>query len=97
MTLQEKQYKEIISKVAAEQHLPYEVVDKTYKSFWLFVRTKLSALPLKSELSEEQFNQLRTSINIPSIGKFHCSYDRYKKVKQRYNYIKYLQDDNQKD
>lgn len=93
MTVQEKTYREIISKVAEEMQLPYEVVDKTYKSFWLFVRTSISNLPLKEDLDEEQFNQLRTSVNIPSIGKFHCSYDRYKKVKQRFNYIKHLKNE----
>lgn len=86
--MKNKAYIEIITKVAKEQNLPFDVVDKVYKAFWLFVRTSISNLPLKEDLTEEEFNQLQTSINIPSLGKFHCTYDRYKRMKQRLEYIK---------
>jgi len=92
MTQQEKTYKEIVSKVANSLQLPFEVVDKTYRAFWLFVRTSISELPLKSELTEEEFNALNTSINVPSLGKFSCDWQRYQGIKKRYEYIKKLKE-----
>jgi len=92
MTAQEQTYKEIISKVANNLQLPFEVVDRTYRAYWLFVRTSISQLPLKEGLSEEEFNQLRTSINIPSLGKFSCDYGRYLRVLKRLEYIKHLKE-----
>lgn len=92
MTVQEKTYREIVTKVANNLQLPFEVVDRTYKSYWLFVRTSIAQLPLKEGLSEEDFNKLRTSINIPSLGKFSCDYERYLRVLKRLEYIKHLKD-----
>lgn len=91
MTLQEKKYKEIFTKVADDLGLPYNVVERTYNAFWVFVRTSLSELPLKDNLTEEDFKNLKTSINIPSLGKFNCTYDKYNSIKRRYEYLKQLQ------
>lgn len=97
MTLQEQIYKEIITKVAEEQNLPYKVVERTYKAFWLFIRTVIQDLPLKEELTEEEFNQLKTCINVPSLGKLGCTYDRYKGIKKRFQYIKHLKENENKE
>ena len=43
---------------------------------------------MSSQLSEEEFKKLRTSFNIPSLGKLSCSYERMKRVKNTKNYIK---------
>ena len=40
-------YNDIIGKVSSELNLPEELVDKTYKAFWLFIRDTIQALPLK--------------------------------------------------
>ena len=34
-------YSDIIDKVSEELDLPKEVVDKTYKAFWLFVKKSI--------------------------------------------------------
>lgn len=65
---------EILSK---ELNIPNEVVSRAYNSYWLFVRTKIKELPLKEGVFEEDFNKLRTSFNIPSIGKLYCDYESY--------------------
>lgn len=83
-------YQEITSKVAEELNLPQEVVDRTYKSFFLFIRKSIQDLPLKDSLTEEDFGELRTNFNVPSLGKFTCTYDRMCKVKKRFNYMKQL-------
>lgn len=100
MTPQQR-YKEIIEEVAKKLNLPADVVEKTHKAYWRFVRESIAKLPLKEDLSEEEFNQLRTSINIPSLGKFHCDYDRYLRVRKKFEYIKkikeYGRNDNHED
>ena len=79
-------YKEIISIVSEELNIPKEVVDKAYKSYWKFIRETIKDLPLKdNNLSEEEFSNLRTNFNIPSLGKLICTYDKVLKLKRKYN------------
>ena len=87
------EYQEAINKVAGELNLEVEVVDEAYKSFYGFVREKISELPLKEDLSEEDFSALRTNFNIPSIGKLHCTYERYLGMKEQSKYIKRLKEE----
>lgn len=77
-------YKDIITIVSKELNLPYKVVDKTYKAYWSSIKSIIENLPLKEDLSQEEFNQLKTNFNIASIGKLSCTYDRYKHLKQKY-------------
>lgn len=86
-------YKEIVISLSEELDIPEEVVDAAYKSFFEFIRTTIGGLPLKDELSKEDFDKLRTNFNIPSLGKLHCTYERYKGMKERMNYLKKLQEE----
>lgn len=85
-------YLDIIKRVSDKLNIPEEIVKKTYESYWLYIRNNISELPLKDNLSEEEFNNLRTNFNIPSIGKLSCSYDRYQAIKERYKHIKRIKD-----
>lgn len=71
------EYERIIGKVSEETGLPKNVVDKYYKAFWKYIKESISEIPFQKELSEEEFNKLRTNFNIPSIGKLNCTYDKY--------------------
>lgn len=83
-------YPDIIDKVSEELNLPKEVVDKAYKSFWLFINQSIQSLPLKENLNEEDFAKLKTNYNIPSLGKLTCTYERMLGVKKRFNFIKQI-------
>ena len=85
-------YKDLITQVSKELSLPYKVVGKVYKSYWRFIRDTIQNLPLKENLTEEDFQKLRTNFNIPSLGKLSCTYDRVKGVKERYKYIRNLRE-----
>lgn len=85
-------YNSAVTQISKELNLPSGVVDKAFKSYWRFIRDTIQKLPLKDDMSEEEFQQLRTNFNIPSLGKLSCTYDRVKRVKQRYNYIKNLRE-----
>ena len=50
--------------------------------------------PSVLERMTHMFNALKTNINIPSLGKFNCTYNRYLGVKERFKYIKYIKNGN---
>lgn len=86
-------YREALDQVANKLNIPIEVVKEAYESYWRYIRCTVSELPLKEDLSEDEFNRLRTNFNIPSIGKLACPYDRYKAIKDRYKYVKKLRNE----
>lgn len=79
-------YKDILKKLSSEMNLDEEVVDTAYKSFFEFIRETISALPLKEDLTEEQFKELKTNFNIPALGKLHCTYERFLNKKKQHKY-----------
>ena len=86
-------YSEAIKQVSIELGLPPQVVKEAYESYWAFIRNNIKTLPLKEDLSKEEFDKLRTNFNIPSIGKLSCTYDRMIGVKKRFEHIRKLRDD----
>lgn len=86
-------YSEAIKQVSIELGLPPQVVKEAYESFWTFIRKNIKALPLKEDLSKEEFDKLRTNFNVPSLGKLSCTYDRFIGVKKRSQYLNKLRDD----
>lgn len=63
-------------------------VDKVYKAYWDVIRQHIESLPLKEDLTDDEFLGLQTSVNIPSLGKLFITLDRYKTIKQKYNQYK---------
>ena len=85
-------YHDIIDKVSQEVAIPFEVVNVAYKSYWKFIKQTIQSLPLKDNFSEEEFAKLRTNFNIPSLGKFTCTFDRMIGVKKRFEYIRQIKE-----
>ena len=85
-------YPDIIGRVSEELNLPKEVVDKTYKAFWLFINQSIQSLPLKENLNEEDFATLRTNFNIPSLGKLCVTWGRLMGCKKRLEFIKQIRE-----
>lgn len=81
-------YQEILKRVSEELNLPLEVVKGAYESYWLFIRQSITDLPLREDLSEEDFNKLRSNFNIPSIGKMSVTWERYLGKKKQWEVIK---------
>ena len=76
--------KDIISEASRNLNLDEDYVNEVYRSYWKYIRDTIVDLPLKEELSESQFNSLKTNFNIPSLGKLNCTYDYYRRIKDRY-------------
>lgn len=85
-------YNSLVTQVSKELDLPFRVVDKVYRSYWKSIRDTIQGLPLKDDIPKEEFQKLRTNFNIPSLGKLSCTYDRVKRVKERYRYIRNLRE-----
>lgn len=77
-------FDEIISEVAHKNGFTKEFVRKVYISYWKAVREHITSLPLKEDLTEEEFLSLQPNVNIPSIGKLNVTLKRYINVKKRY-------------
>jgi hypothetical protein len=87
-------YNEIISSVAKSVGLNKTLVNEIYRGYWEAIRMHISSLPLKSDLTQEEFLKLRPNVNIPSIGKLYVTYDRYKCMRESYEKRKRLKEDN---
>lgn len=81
-------YEEMVAKVAEDTGLSKHLVDRTYRAYWKTVRSYISSLPLKEDLTDEEFMKLRPNVNIPSLGKLNVTLDRYKRMKIVYNKLK---------
>lgn len=62
-----------------------DVIEKVYKAYWQYIKATIEALPLKNNLTQEEFEKLKTNFNIPSIGKLSCTLDKYKGIKKDSN------------
>lgn len=88
------EYHDIIAKVAGNLSLPTALVDRAYRSYWRAVREHIAALPLKDDLTDEEFLELQPNVNIPSIGKLYVTLDRYRGVKKRFQILSNLKNRN---
>lgn len=78
---------EIYKEVSEKLGIPEKDIKEIYESYWFFIRDHITRLPLKDNLNENAFNKLKVNINIPSIGKLYCTWDRYRTIKKRYKHI----------
>nr|DAR32435.1 MAG TPA: transcription factor [Bacteriophage sp.] len=85
-------YSEIVNKVSDDTGIPRYIVARTYKAYWRFIYESIKELPLKNDITEEEFSKLKTNFNIPSLGKLSCTYNRMIGVKKRFKYIKELRE-----
>ena len=82
--------KRVIKLVSMETKIPEPVVEVVYRNYWKFIRDTFEVLPLKTVVSEEEFNSLKTSINLPGLGKMYTTWDKVQKYKRRREYVNKL-------
>jgi len=75
---------ELIKKLAFELGLDEKLVLTCYKEYWKVIRRIFEGLPLKEDITEEDFDKLKTSVNIQGLGKMYCNYENYSKVRNKY-------------
>lgn len=80
-------YNRAVSKVAKDLGLNPLKVDKVYRAYCKLIVDRLSSLPLKEDLTEEEFNELQVNVNLPSLGKLYTSWQTYKNLKKKRLYV----------
>lgn len=72
--------REALKRLADELKLSESVVEKVYLSYWKFIKESLKNLPDMDKTTKQEFDELRTNFNIPSIGKLYTSYKKVEKI-----------------
>lgn len=87
-------YEKAVAEVAESLGLSKRLVDRAYRSYWKVVREHISSLPLKEDLTDEQFAQLQPNVNIPSIGKLYVTAEKYRWFKDKFEQLKQIRESN---
>ncbi len=77
-------YKQLLIDVSNELDIPIELVNEIYRLYFLYIKETISSLPLKEDITEEEFLQLRTNFNLPSLGKLGVSLNKFNRLKKNY-------------
>lgn len=77
---------EIYRQVAKDLNIDVSLVKEIYIAYWQYIKDSIQQLPLKENITEKEFNKLRTHFNISSLGHLSCSYRRMLGVKKMINY-----------
>ena len=80
--------KGIKKKISIELKVPEATVLLAYNTFWKYIKENIEVLPLKESISEDEFNNLKVSFNIPSLGKLSTNYKRVESMNRNINKIK---------
>ena len=88
----DKLFQDIIEKVSTKHNVPKEVVFVAYRSYWEFIKQTIQGLSFK-DITEEEFNNMRTNFNIPSIGKLYVTWDKLINVQKRREYLQKIKGD----
>lgn len=79
-----------VKQVAEELGIPYEVAQKAYGKAWEFIKMKMREIPFGDDLSEEEFMKYRPNFNVPELGKFAVTWDKYQRTRRRIEYLNNL-------
>ena len=79
---------ETIRRLSQELGLPQDVIKKSYRAYWMFIKQSIEKLPLRDNIDEATFGELRQNFNIPNLGKLACTYNRYIGLRKRNQIIK---------
>ena len=74
----------IIRKAAMDAGLTITETRRIYAAYWRVIREHVEKLPLKEDLTDDEFAALQPNVNIPSLGKLYVTPDRYRRVKNIY-------------
>lgn len=83
--LDEDKVKLLIHKIGLDYKLQDEVIKKIVNSPYKFTRETIANLDVSPDITEEEFNKLKTNFIYLYIGKLYTSYDIYKKLKNLNN------------
>lgn len=74
--------------VARDLGVPATHVKDVYQGYWTAIRKYVSSVPLKETVPNEEFDKLRPTVSIPSLGKLHVDLEKVKTRKKEYERYK---------
>ena len=81
----------VIKKTARKLNVDPNLVENVYKSYWSFIKERVSEQPLR-DMSQEEFDSSESNFNLPYIGKLYTSYDKIEKYRRRLKFYKDVKD-----
>ena len=84
--------KEILAAVSVKLGIPKTFVTKVYRAYWRAVREHIESLPLKEDMSDEEFKKMKPNVNIPSIGKLYVDLEKCRKINEKCEKLKQKKD-----
>lgn len=86
--VESEKVRRLIHKIGLEFNLQDDVIRKIVNSPYKFTRETISNLDVKENMTEEEFDKLKTNFIYMHIGKLYTNYSVYKKImKQKDNLI----------
>ena len=79
-------YNKAVKNAAQVLGLDEKTVNKVYRAYCRTIIDNLSKLQFDN-ITEEEFNNLQTSVNLPSIGKIYCTWKEYQNELKRKEYV----------
>ena len=77
-------YKSVVKEASVITGIDSKIIDRVYKLDWKFSRDKVSEYNLTDITDIEDFRKLRVNFNIPGLGKFGVSEERFLRVRKKY-------------
>ncbi len=81
MTSNEDKIKILIHRLGLQYNLKDDEIRKIVNSPYKFTRETISKLDINSDITEEEFNKLKTNFIYVSIGKLYTSFEIFNKFK----------------
>ena len=72
---------EIYKMAAKELGMPVDTVKNIYEGYFRTIREMIASLPLRCDMTEEEFNKYKISFNVPYLGKIYIDYKMLKSEK----------------
>lgn len=83
MRVEDPKIKRLIHSIGLEFNLQDDIIQKIVQSPYKFTRETISNLDVKDEMTEEEFNELKTNFIYMHIGKLYTNFKVCEKIKKQ--------------
>ena len=83
MRIEDPKVKSLIHKIGLEFNLQDDVIKRVIHSPYKFTRETISNLEVSDDMTEEEFDKLKTNFIYMHLGKLYTNYRIYNKIKKQ--------------
>ena len=77
--------RKLYERAAEKLGISVDVVEEVYQSYWKCIKEHIEAIPLKDDISQEEFEKYPHAFRITGLGAIFCTYEKYRKKKDLVN------------